>query len=121
MSCYDFLFVKEVLHTIEEFLQHINQFNDFARSWIQEIYNFCQLSSDQNVFYEIEGRNLSYYANTSSGEILSYMIYQYRFDEDFNEAKNVMERLYNLADQRDIIIRNHQLRSFHHHQQHQDQ
>lgn len=100
MSWYDRGFILEVLHTIEAYHRRIIRYPEFVRDWYTEIQRFCEMTLNQNEQYEI-------YENTAEGEILSCMIWQYRFDELF-ERLALNKRLCMLADQRDSVIQNHQ-------------
>lgn len=100
MSWYDKEYILEVLHTIEEYQQRMMRYPEFVREWFNEIFRFCQMSLNQNEPHEM-------YENTAEGEILTCMIWQYRFDDLF-ERRGLNKRLCMLADQRDSVIQNHQ-------------
>lgn len=109
MSCYDMMFVKEVLQTIEEFTPRLCYYSEFVRDWYNEIRVYCEkmVRLNQNATF-VE------YMDTLFGETVSSMIWQYRFDEEFEELP-INIKLCELADQRDSVIRNHQDRNHHHH------
>ena len=107
MSCYDMMFIKEVLQTIEEFTPSLQHCVEFVREWYNEIRAYCEMVMDrfnQNIFDE--------YMNTPFGEMVSSMIWQYRFDEEF-ESLSLTIKLCELADQRDSVIQNHQDQNHH--------
>ena len=108
MSCYDMMFLKEVLQTIEEFYQSLEHCSEFVRNWYHEIRSYCEMTLrlNENAVFDDE------YLNTPCGEIVSAMIWQYRFDEEF-EGLPLATRLCELADQRDSVIQNHQDQNHH--------
>lgn len=103
MSCYDMLFIKEVLQIIEEYTPRLHYYTEFVREWYNEIRVYCEMTVrlNQNITTDDD------YSNTPYGEMVSLMIWQYRFDEEFDGLPLTI-RLCELADQRDTVIRNHQ-------------
>jgi hypothetical protein len=106
MSCYDMMFLKEVLQTIEEFTPSLQHYTEFVRDWYNEIRSYCEMTLRLN-----HDEVMDDYLNTPYGEMVSSMIYQYRFDREFTGLP-ITNRLCELADQRDSVIhsviQNHQ-------------
>lgn len=101
MSCYDFMFMKEVLQTIEEFTPSLQHYTEFVRDWYNEIRSYCEMTLRLNQNAVIDD-----YMDTPCGDMVSSMIWQYRFDPEFTGLP-ITNRLCELADQRDSVIQNH--------------
>ena len=107
MSCYDMIFIKEVLQTIEEFTPSLRYYTEFVREWYNEIRAYCEMIVRLN-----QNTTIDDYMNTPFGEMVSLMIWQYRFDEEF-EGLPITIKLCELTDQRDSVIGNHQDHNHH--------
>lgn len=97
---YDRKFISDVFNTIEKYETRLKHYPEFVKNWFDEIKSYCEMvlhaSSNETEFnYEI----------SVDGEIVSDMICQYRYDEEFaKKALNI--KLCQLVDARDIVIRN---------------
>lgn len=101
------MFIKEVLQTLEEFTPRLNYYTEFVREWYNEIRAYCEMTIRLN-----QNTIIDEYMNTPFGEMVSLMIWQYRFDEEF-EGLPLTIKLCELADQRDSVIQNHQDQNHH--------
>lgn len=102
------MFMKEVLQTIEEFTPSLQHYTEFVRDWYNEIRSYCEMTLRLNQNAVIDD-----YMDTPCGDMVSSMIWQYRFDPEFTGLP-ITNRLCELADQRDSVIQNHRVQNHHH-------
>lgn len=99
----DKTFVTAVLKVIEEYEALLPSLPPFVAEWYNEIKTYCLI--ELRVYYNHLPPGCDEYKNTLPGEMVSIMIWQYNFDEDFNNP--IQHILVDLAKQRDMVIQNH--------------
>ena len=96
----DKTFVTAVIHVIEEYEALLPSLPRFTAEWYNDIKMYCIM--ELRVFYNRLPPDCDEFINTPPGETVSNMIWQYNFDEDFNNP--IQHSLVDLANQRDMSV-----------------
>lgn len=95
---YDFVFISNVLHHLEENIIDIEYINDeFIKNWLKNIKIFCEYA------IKIWKPKNKYNEKSYDGDFVSLSIWQYRFDENFGNI-NLFQLLCNLLDKRETFF-----------------
>ena len=98
----DKTFIENVFKTLEEYEALIPSLPRFTKEWYNDMKAYCLM--ELRVYYNHLPSECNDYLNTLPGEMVSNMIWQFNFDEDFNNP--IQQTLVDLANQRDMVIQN---------------
>lgn len=98
----DKTFIENVFKVIEEHEALLPSLPPYTMEWYSDIKTYCLM--ELRVYFNQLPPDCNDYLNTFPGEMVSDMIWQYNFDEDFNNP--IQHTLVDLANQRDMVIQN---------------
>lgn len=103
---YDQSFLYNVLQVFEDYKEAEEVLPDFVKEWYRKIASYCRTELD--VFFRPlsdQELNENEFYDTLPGDMVSCMIWQYRFDQLFQN--DITNKLGELCDQREDVMRNH--------------
>lgn len=98
---YDRSFIQNVLDLLDQHHGELQTFPESFQGWYTYIHDACETFLERFT----NRPHWREYKNTMEGEVVSLWIHQYRYDEDFQSE--LMDRLWELAEQRDDVISKH--------------